>query len=395
MASSEQEQVERNNDEQATALPVRSPYAPPEAAQQPPSSHDVEDSTRSIEARKQKRRLAIFNSILLIDLIVSCVVVLVPYLNHLVTGGSHASRKFVFELWDLGLLASLRTISAWMALLVSYCRAKPREYPFELYHPNGEKKTRDELDEEALEEAFGSWFVRFLKRSAFLPEVVCLVTQILCVAKCLWRMDVELATPNGVQDPYHPLFWLFVLWTTVLAVIEASALDHTCQVAAEFGKGRRPAFFRTISSTLSLPLLAGNVQDGDNEHDVEQGASSSTNGNDTEVRGVSDISADSHYKATWADLILMCKQDLPLLTFAFIFLLLAAIAQTLIPLYLGHILDALSKTFNNGSGGDDDPSHHDSMFQVPGFAKNVKLLVLVSIAAGVFAGLRGTCERLY
>jgi ABC-type multidrug transport system fused ATPase/permease subunit len=105
---------------------------------------------------------------------------------------------------------------------------------------------------------------------------------------------------------------------------------------------------------------------------------------------VSDITGDSNYKATWRDLLAMCYPDLYLICVAFVFLLLAAVAQVFIPKFLGKILDALTSAFadqRDGGGGD---SRHKSMFEIPGFLDNVKLLVVASVLAGVFAGIRGS-----
>ena len=360
------------------------------------SRETEEDSSAEGQSSKPSlRRLWFFGSVLLLDLVVSLVLLtpLVPWIGK-VTGETwwdHDRFQFYASLLDLAALAFLRLGCCVLGLLVAYCRAEvDPEYPFELYHPNGDKKTREELEAEELEESFTwVWFRRFVVRIAFPAEVVSLVTQLDCVVKCLWRMNIEIGTLQD-EEHYHPVFWLAILSTAVLSVLEACYLHHSCQEAAKLGKtrmsGNRQGILRTISSTLSIPLLAAGAEEGEThgDEDVEENGSTPP---DTEVRGVSDITADSDYKARWSDLIHMCAPDWHLLCFAFLFLLLAAISQTLIPLYLGHILDSLSNTFVNN---DDDATNHESMLEVPGFVKNMKLLVLVSVAAGVFSGLRGT-----
>jgi hypothetical protein len=133
-------------------------------------------------------------------------------------------------------------------------------------------------------------------------------------------------------------------------------------------------------------------EEGQGDTDTDEARNDGANGEDeqtNDVVGSSDITSDTDYKASWTDLVKICTPDVGLLAFAFVFLILAAISQTLIPLYLGHILDALSKTFNEGNDSTDDDNSNESMFDVPGFISNMKLLVLVSITAGVFSGLRG------
>jgi len=79
-------------------------------------------------------------------------------------------------------------------------------------------------------------------------------------------------------------------------------------------------------------------------------------------------------------LLVMCWPDLHLIAFAFVFLLNAAAAQVLIPIFLGKILDALVLAFGNP---DDDTNRDKSMWEIPGFMTNVKLLVAASVLAGV------------
>jgi ABC transporter transmembrane region len=216
-------------------------------------------------------------------------------------------------------------------------------------------------------------------------------TQCLCVAKCLARMHIEIGDKQD-GDKYHPLFWIVMLMTTLFAYCEASYIESVCNWAGKHGKQRMTtrasSLFRRISSTLSLPLLSGaDSQQGEDETDTD--TDGSTNNIETPVdpdtvRGSSDIGADANYKANWRDLLATCTPDLHYICLAFCFLLLAAVAQVYIPRYLGKILDALAATF----------ADHDSskipMEDVPGFIKNIKLLVIASVAAGIFAGLRGS-----
>jgi len=254
------------------------------------------------------------------------------------------------------------------------------------HHPNGDKKSREELEFEVLEEGVIPWACRFLKRPSFTAELLALVAQTWCVVKCLARMNEEIGLFQS-KASMHPLFWIAVLVSAVLCVVEASCLESMCRVAGRIGKeqsidGEPRGFLRSLSSTLSLPLLA-------NEHSPDEGDAVDENGDEAtedpaEMRGVSDIGPDSDYRANWTDLITITTPDVGLIIFAFIFLLLAAVSQVFIPRFLGNILDGLAHEFRDGGNRD------INMWDVPGFMVNVRLLVIASVSAGVFSGLRGS-----
>jgi hypothetical protein len=280
------------------------------------------------------------------------------------------------SLSDIGILAALRIVSGFIALIVSYERAQVRpEFQFDVHHPNGHKKAREELELEALEEPFLPWFKRFSTRPAFVCEVFCIVTQFMAVAKCLARLNMEVGTFQDAK-PIHPVFWIAVAIASAISVVEMSKIDAMCQKAAEYGnhvlQSQQTTFFRRVGSQLSIPLLA------DERSRDEEMATEPANGDaegDTPEQspvnavGVSDISGDSKYKAGWSDLLYMCYPDIHYISVAFVFLLLAAVAQVYIPRFTGKILDALATAFS----GDDD-GVKPSIFDVPGFIINIKLL---------------------
>jgi hypothetical protein len=178
--------------------------------------------------------------------------------------------------------------------------------------------------------------------------------------------------------------------------------EPACKLAGECGKQRLAgevesgassnSLFRQLSSTLSLPLLADNALEQTDEEERMNGDNTAGTGTETESNkadspGLCDITSDTDYRASWKDLMGTCSPDLGWIAIAFVFLILAAIAQVYIPRFLGNILDSLAATF---SDVDDDTTRHTSMFDVPGFMLNMKLLVVASVLAGVFAGLRGS-----
>ena len=300
------------------------------------------------------------------------------------------------SLLDLAILAGLRILSGFLSLIVSYEKGQVRpEFQFDLHHPNGVKKSREELEMEALEEPFYPWFVRFVSRPAFSCEVLAFSTQLWAVAKCLARMNQEIGIYQD-EKPSHALFWIAVAISSFLSVIELSYIDSMSQKAAEYGnqclENQQTTFFRRVGSTLSIPLLSDDSQDeqaalnnsNDND-DVEEGQSDSSTTMDV---GQSDITGDAKYKAGWSDLLYMCYPDAHYISLAFVFLLLAALAQVYIPKFTGNILDALAKAF---SGDNPNPP---SIFDVPGFISNVKYLVISSILCGIFSAIRGSIFTL-
>jgi hypothetical protein len=354
------------------------------------------------------RKLYLFLGILWIDATVSVIVLapIWPYLRRIEDASLYNHYTLHRSLLDLSFLAAFRITASVLALLICYCKAQlPTESPrydhFNKYHPNGDRKTREQLEQEALEEPYYPWLLRFIARPSLCTEFFAVLAQTLCIVKCLVRMNVEIGTYEDTH-PYHPLFWLAVLCTAMLSAIEATYLEDVCKVASQCGyerfrgagtDGIRAPFgmLRTISSQLLAPLLENEHVNGDIEQDGNNGdtndATNAADENDENIRAMSDITGDPTYKAKWTDLLMMCYPDACMIIAAFVFLLLAAIAQVLIPKYLGNILDALAAAFGNP---DDHSNRHISMWDVPHFMTNVKLLVVASILAGIFAGLRGS-----
>jgi len=345
------------------------------------------NSSSSSTPKKPYWRIYLFITMLAIDFVSSILLMtpLIPVIPK-IEGDTRGHYTFYGRLFDLAALTYIRIMCSLVGLLFAYCQAEvpPEYYPFSLYHANGEKKTREELEEEALEESFWPWCWRFVTRPAFFAEIIAVATQVVCVVKSLWRMNMEIGLWHDTE-PFHPVFWLAILWAAVLSLLEGCTLDSVCQLAAAYGENKpQRTFLRNISSTLTIPLLAAAAED-QTTPDEEQpiNATPEAAPPETEARGVSDISGDANYKASIKDLLQICSHDFHLLILAFVFLILAAVAQTLIPLYLGHILDALTKAFANKE------KDEASVLEVPGFIRKIELLVFVSICAGVFSGFRG------
>jgi hypothetical protein len=309
--------------------------------------------------------------------------------------------------WDLTLLGALRVVLALVGLVRAHHRAELPRAPFEEYHRNGEKKSREELEQEALEEACLPWFGRYVGRYSFPCEVVAVVTGLVVMIKCLARLNVEIGLYEDAR-PMHPLFWVALTVTALLSLVETSSMDSMVKLAIlhaqrrielRGGDSRRTicssrtdTWLGRVSSSLSIPLLGGGENGESEEIDLEQNDGredeNNSNANSQESNGkgndraVSDIKGDPQYKAGWTDLLGVCYPDIHLILLAFLFLVAAAIAQVYIPRFTGNILDELVKT----SAEDDDDS---SIWKMPGFMINVELLVVASILGGIFSGLRG------
>lgn len=296
------------------------------------------------------------------------------------------------SLLDLLFLAAIRLVFALLALLISYCKGEIRpEYPFNLFHKNGIKKSREELEEEALEQSFFAWLSRYVSRPSFLCEFTSMTTMIVCIIKSLVRFDLEIGKLAD-SEPVHPLIWCAILFSTIIAVLEMCIVDNVSLLVGEWGHVDRdqenPTFLRQISSSLNLPLLQNDSLGQDEEEGTSTENAAESASNNENAAGVSDIGADSTFKASWKDLLRLCAPDAPLICIAFIFLLLAAAAQIYIPRFTGDILDKLTETFTGDD--DDDDGGHKSMSDVPGFMSNVRKLIAASILGGVFSGIRGS-----
>lgn len=355
------------------------------------SSDEPEQVNPNNDSSVSKNRwvLSIFLSLVIFDVLVSMLLMtqIIPWIYRY--EGASSSYSFSASNLDLFILACCRLFAATFSLLFAFCKGEIRsEYPFDTHHPNGVKKSREELEEESLEQSFCSWLHRYTSRPAFFFELLSLITAMICIVKCLTRLNLEIGILAD-ENPIHPIFWSAVSFAALLSVVEMNFVDSVCKLLGEWGHREREtgerSIFRHISSTLSLPLLAGDSMAQD---DDEEQPSTPAVPNEEDTPGVSDIGGDANYKASFKDLFSLCKPDSHLICIAFLFLLLAAAAQIYIPKLTGSILDILSKAF---TGNDDDYGGDDkSITDIPGFMSNIKKLILVSILGGVFSGIRGS-----
>lgn len=304
---------------------------------------------------------------------------LVPLIHQ--SGVDRSTFQLSKSLFDLAWLAVLRVFSSGLAIALAYfLQYQGPASPFdgnEALNANGSRKTKEELEMEKLEEPVLRWICRYLQKTTTPTELLTVATQAVGIVKCLDRLYFELSKNNS-DAHRHPVFWIAILSTTVLSLVQTLLLPTLCDDFVELGKNQNtPSMIRNLSSQLLEPLLQSNG--GRDEEDPETPVVDPEN-----VAAEPEITADPAYKASWKDLLQMCMPDIYFIMVAAVFLILAAIAQVYIPRFLGHILDNLSVI------DQENWDKNASIYDIPHFVENVKLLVGVSILAGVFSGLRGS-----
>jgi hypothetical protein len=96
----------------------------------------------------------------------------------------------------------------------------------------GERKSKAELEGEALEEPFLPLIKRYVLRMGYLTECSVLLTGILLAAKCLARLNVEIGIFDEAE-PEHPLFWVALALTGFFSLVEVSNVDSIEVLAVE------------------------------------------------------------------------------------------------------------------------------------------------------------------
>jgi hypothetical protein len=239
-------------------------------------------------------------------------------------------------LWDVALLSLLRIFVALATCAVCAYRPRRPAEPAEMYHPNGERKSKADLEAEALEEPYSTQFLRYFSRRSVGVEMLSLVTAAVVAAKAMARLNVEIGIYNEAHAQ-HPWFWIVLAATTGVAWLEGLLMDGVEVLLEAWGRGRqRPANDRT-SSSLRQPLLSPNdipqttcLEDTD--ADTEHGQADTVDDNE---RGHSEITADANYTATLSDIWKLCEPDRHLILLASLFLIAGGIAQVFVPKFTG------------------------------------------------------------
>lgn len=324
-------------------------------------------------------------------------------------------------------MAIPRVCFALFTLIYSYHRIREGESdgededsPFSLYHENGERKSKSELEEEALEEPFWPLIKRFVMRLSFLNEIVVLCTGTLVALKAMARLNVEIGVWDDAR-PHHPIFWMALGLTALSGFLESIYMDNMEKLTRKLGRQRRRQVGGTAnrhwmerwSESLAQPLLSRVQSSEDLQQQLLQQRRDSQIAStclessaatvieegtvvDENARGHSGIGQDALYSASLKDLFRVCEPDKYLILLACIFLIGGGIAQVFVPRFTGMILDALVDKDNQHNWSFlghsllfSSRESDGSITHIPGFIKNIELLLLVSIVGGFCAGIRG------
>lgn len=366
-------------------------------------SRDLADADQHGDGRRNKEKrpswwtYAWFLLFLAIDALFSLLLLtpIIPGLQKIEDADERPAHYTLHgSLLDVAIVTALRICFALYALVRYYRQEKLPQEPFDLFHENGERKSKEELDEEALEESVIRWLLRYSSRYAFPCELLSVVTACLVIVKCLARLDVEIGIFDDAK-PTHPIFWTVLCISALASVVECLSVEPVGMILGQCGRSHRHNRLQRNSSSsrvdplLNQPLLSTRNEDGDTiierdeEAQPERDARSFEDENQDNGRE-SDDCGGAH-NAGWSDLYKLLKPDAHLIFLAFAFLLLAAAAQVYIPKYTGNVLDSLVNAHSN----DSKQRGHD-IWDIPGFMPNIEKLVVASILAGLFAGIRGS-----
>ena len=325
-----------------------------------------------------------------------------------------------------------RCMLALYAVYIGSARRTSQEDLDRLLHPfrDQERSNADACEDELiLEEPFCKWFRRFVSRCAFPVELFGISNLVYLVFKAMVRLYHEIHLEDEEDESHdlleeesnHPIWWISVCLAALITILEIAFIDECCVRVANTAidsrgqpdnpnangyVGQSNRFTNAESkgyenvdcsiervqnedrNNLRTPLLARDSQHEDTPLTYEP-KDILKNSNSEIIE--SDIGSKANYRAGWDDLISLCKPDLHLIAVAFVFLILAAFTQVLIPQFTGNILDALSEYDNSESSVKD----FDDIWQVPGFTSNILRLVVAATFCGLFSGIRYVTSNFY
>jgi len=311
--------------------------------------------------------------------------------------------------WDVVGLAFFRILSILGTIGYSYVYRRPSTPPSQRQRQQTDDRGGKSDDEELeslllLEEPLLSKLRRLIARLPFLCEASAFASVSVVAVRCLSRLDVEIGLYAN-RRPQHPLYWSSLALNAALPVIEAWNLQSVEQVAYEWGSEKR-IYRQRQDEGLVQPLLSNGGSDADSDGvdgDEEQQQQQRPQPDRRKQQSSSSSSSSSSYTAKWSDLIDVCAPDKLLIGTATLFLFAAAVANVYVPKFTGQVLDELvnannrnvtAATFSTmpmflqvGDGGSRPDGN--SIVHIPGFLRNIQLLLAVSILGGIFEGIRG------
>jgi len=287
---------------------------------------------------------------------------------------------------------------------------------------SNEDVTEDDL---ALEEPFSSYVRRYSKKNGFTTELFGVLSIVYAVVKMLVRLYHEIRLEDYDDEEgdidssqYYPIWWLGLLWFVIMSVFQLAWINGVCiaivKGQALIAEGSETAAVNNLGTTsaaqsttkqvtkhddalkasevdkddLRSPLLQSECSSGCT--DETKSLTATTENNDSKSQVLEPVekfpegaTCETEYRVGWSDLISLVRPDFVLMITAFVFLLLAALTQILIPHYTGKILDSLAEY------DDDFSSSGDDIWSVPGFAENIVKLVSAACLCGAFSGIRG------
>eukprot|EP00559_Dactyliosolen_fragilissimus_P007392 CAMPEP_0184871128 /NCGR_PEP_ID=MMETSP0580-20130426/40065_1 /TAXON_ID=1118495 /ORGANISM="Dactyliosolen fragilissimus" /LENGTH=294 /DNA_ID=CAMNT_0027373663 /DNA_START=61 /DNA_END=942 /DNA_ORIENTATION=- len=217
------------------------------------------DSNTDKSATPSKRPLVIFCLFLLFITVVSFVLMtpFIPIIQRKEYDSSDDTKHFHLStyLLDLYVLTTISTLLSIYAIIRNYYFYHPTtnnttitnanddnhdhdnnhiQNDPNLFHPNGDKKSRDDLEEEALEAPLLPKIKTYLFRPCFLSELLSILQGIYIVIKCLARLNVEI----GIMDEtigHHPVFWIALLISAFGCVLTTLYLESISELAGQIG----------------------------------------------------------------------------------------------------------------------------------------------------------------
>jgi hypothetical protein len=148
-------------------------------------------------------------------------------------GGLLNNYSLSNTLADLFFLSIVIIVSAACAMIQSYKiddlhNKLSKPYPhIETHHVNGRPKSREEIEQEALEEPFFPWFRRYISRYTFMTECLTVSLGVLIIVKCLARLNVEIAVMDE-NESYHPVFWIALLVSAFISTCTCFLIEKVC-----------------------------------------------------------------------------------------------------------------------------------------------------------------------
>ena len=165
--------------------------------------------------------------------------------DELVNNDIISNYEISATLLDLYILTFLSIITSLIAIYKSYydktlhLKAYTKFTHINRFHANNTLKTREEIEEEALEErCCPNKLQRYVCRYTFLSEIIVFVQGVFIIAKCMARLNVEI----GILDEgeaHHPLYWISLCISSLYCMLTSFCLEYVCIRISSIGNAKR------------------------------------------------------------------------------------------------------------------------------------------------------------